>query len=89
MKDIVEDYTDVFESNICDPDCSWEKCFSNFCDIIALLRGGDKYSDKQVAKFLLWASQLLEMKRTINSPIGTSLVNWRKEYSRKNIWREQ
>lgn len=88
MKDIVEDYTDVFESNICDPDCAWEKCFSNFCDIVALLRDNDKYSDKEVAKFLMWSSQLLEMKRTINSPIGTSFVNWRKEYSRKNIWRE-
>tara|TARA_R100000808_G_C2126125_1_gene136363 strand:- start:726 stop:989 length:264 start_codon:yes stop_codon:yes gene_type:complete len=87
VKDIIEDYTDVFESNICDPDASWEKCFNNFCDIIALLRS-NRYDEKRISKFLIWASQLLQMKKTITTPVGTSFVNWRKDYSRKNIWKE-
>ena len=87
MKDIVEDYTDVFESNICDPNSPWEKCFGNFCDIIALLRS-NKYDPKKVTKFLVWASQLLEMKRNSNTLIGTSFVNWRNDYSRKSIWND-
>ena len=87
MKGIVEDYTDVFEENICDVDSSWEKCFNNFADIITLLRS-EEVEEKKINRFLLWAGQLLTMKKQQAQPIGTSFVNWRRDYSRKNIWRD-
>ncbi len=87
MKSLIEDYTDVFEENICNPDVPWSRCFENFADTVELIRKSpNKLSEKKVCRFLVWSSQLLEMKRISPKGIGVSCSNWRKDYSRKSVW---
>jgi len=93
MNDAVQELTDVFEANICNPDVDYYRCFNNFTDVLIEIQKLDlednkKYDKLVLTEFLTWGTEMLRVKYIDPKGItGMTFVNWKKDHSRVDIWK--